>query len=58
VLPLKRYHKGVIIEALPLKRYHTDRNADGKSRHICRMSQDQTIRVTEEFSDIYDGNLH
>jgi hypothetical protein len=22
------------------------------------MSQDQTIRVTEEFSDIYDGNFH
>jgi len=37
---------------------HTDRNADGKFRHICRMSQDQTIRVTEEFSDNYDGNFH
>ena len=41
-----------------LCRHHTDRNADGKFRHICRMSQDQAIRVTEEFSDIYDGNFH
>jgi len=33
---------------------HTDRNTDGKFRHICRMSQDKTIRVTEKVSDIYD----
>jgi len=37
---------------------YIDRNANGKFQHICQMSQDQTIRVTEEFSDIYDGNFH
>ena len=47
----------VYISAVPTVQY-TDRNDNGKFRHICRMSQDQIIRVTEEFSDIYDANLH
>ena len=46
-----------------IPRYHQrecthDRNADGQFRHICWMSQHQTIRVTDEFSDIYDGYIH